>query len=291
MTDLCDGNLRMYCHKLIDNMNRGVIDERVILGQLITGIGYLHSQGIVHGDIRPDSVLLWRHHRGIIVVKITNFGLSKAQPIDTSQYSTSTPLGTKGSIHFYSNANSLITPSIGVSGHSGYIAPEILEVGDPERVKRTFASDMWSLGVVIYFAMSRGEHPFSYRNPTEPNNCREELLRRTKMLRNVSKISEYWQSADLIYQLIDPIPENRPNIYTVLLHPLFTMYNETTKNYFAYQMSRFSSTHPCNLLTRITADSVTKWYTEHYHNEFKAICDSDLHSELVEEVSMQMSFI
>jgi serine/threonine protein kinase len=74
---------------------------------------------------------------------------------------------------------------------SGYIAPEILEVGDPERVKRTFASDMWSLGVVIYFAMSRGEHPFSYRNPTEPNNCREEMIRRTKMLRNVSKISEY----------------------------------------------------------------------------------------------------
>jgi len=107
VTDLCDGNLRMYCHKLIDNMNRGVIDERVVLGQLITGIGYLHSQGIVHGDIRPDSVLLWRHHRGIIIVKITNFGLSKAQPIDTSQYSTSTPLGTKGSIHFYSNSNAV----------------------------------------------------------------------------------------------------------------------------------------------------------------------------------------
>ena len=174
---------------------------------------------------------------------------------------------------------------------SGYIAPEILEVGDPERVKRTFASDMWSLGVVIYFTMSRGEHPFSYRNPTEPNNCREEMIRRTKMLRNVSKISEYWQSADLIYQLIDPIPENRPNIYTVLLHPLFTMYNETTKNYFAYQMSRFSITHPSNLLAHVTADSAIKWYTEHYHNEFKAICDSDLHRELVEEVRMQISFI
>lgn len=41
--------------------------------QIITGIAYIHSSGVVHRDLKPENILLDAKHR---YLKITDFGVS-----------------------------------------------------------------------------------------------------------------------------------------------------------------------------------------------------------------------
>jgi len=100
--------------------------------QILDGINYCHSKGIVHRDIKLDNILLNFHGD----IKICDFGVSKKV--------------TKGQ----KLRERCGTPA--------YIAPEILrEVGyDGTMV------DVWSAGVVLY-AMVYGNFPFRAVNVDE----------------------------------------------------------------------------------------------------------------------------
>ncbi len=55
---------------------RKKLDEdtaRVLFKQLIEGLGYIHSKGVLHRDIKLDNILL----DGKGNVKIADFGVSK----------------------------------------------------------------------------------------------------------------------------------------------------------------------------------------------------------------------
>ena len=70
MMEVYDGSLKQYSHRMIDEINRGSVENQLILGQLVNGLCYLHGQNIVHKDIRPDSILMWRSPRKVVFVKI-----------------------------------------------------------------------------------------------------------------------------------------------------------------------------------------------------------------------------
>ncbi|CAL8136282.1 unnamed protein product [Orchesella dallaii] len=107
-----------------------------ILKQVTVGLGWLHSQNFVHGDLKPDNILLNRELR---IVKLADFGMSRLVGNENCQMS-----------------------SVG-TGTPGWVAPEILfqvlqEDTDP--VEFTFASDLFSLGCIYYYVLSDGKHPF-----------------------------------------------------------------------------------------------------------------------------------
>jgi hypothetical protein len=97
-----------------------------IARQTCEALVFAHAHGIVHGDIKPENLLLsgvddqWQ-------VKVTDFGL----------------------------ARHVSAPHAGVMGTPGYLAPEQLD-GAPS----TPRSDIFSLGVVLY-EMFVGRHPFA----------------------------------------------------------------------------------------------------------------------------------
>jgi len=78
-------------------------------------LNYLHSEGIVHGDLRPENILL--DCNGFI--KLTDFGSSKLM--------------------------NLMQQEVKFEGDLSYIAPEVLS----ER-KITKASDWWTFGLLLY---------------------------------------------------------------------------------------------------------------------------------------------
>ena len=129
MENVVGGNLL----NAINKMNK--IPEnlsKIIFKQLIKTLQYIHSNGIVHRDIKPDNILLDLNN----TIKICDFGVSKIIP-----------------------EGQLIRDSCGTPA---FVAPEILldYPYDP------YPTDIWSSGVVLY-AMTTGFFPFRGVNETQ----------------------------------------------------------------------------------------------------------------------------
>ncbi|MFF5182759.1 serine/threonine-protein kinase [Streptomyces sp. NPDC000345] len=89
-----------------------------------------HAAGILHRDVKPDNILLGRHDR----IVLTDFGIAQIEG-ETS-----------------------LTDTGGFVGSPEYIAPERVLGQRPGP-----ASDLWSLGVVLY-AATEGVSPFRRSN-------------------------------------------------------------------------------------------------------------------------------
>ena len=122
MENVVGGNLL----NTINKMNK--IPEnlsKIIFKQLILTLKYIHSNNIVHRDIKPDNILLDLNN----TIKLCDFGVSK--------------IISKGEL----TDDSCGTPA--------FIAPEILL----EKPYNPYATDIWSCGVVLY-VMITGFFPF-----------------------------------------------------------------------------------------------------------------------------------
>ena len=129
MENVVGGNLL----NAINKMNK-IPEElaKIIFRQLITTLQYIHSNNIVHRDIKPDNILLDLDN----TIKLCDFGVSKIIP-----------------------PGQLINDSCGTPA---FIAPEIL-LDSPYN---PYMTDIWSSGVVLY-AMVTGFFPFRGINETQ----------------------------------------------------------------------------------------------------------------------------
>ncbi|KAJ5071666.1 ankyrin repeat-containing protein [Anaeramoeba ignava] len=114
IVEFCDrGDLHSYL------MSKAVINDETKLElalDITKGIYFLHSNKIVHRDLKSPNILL--NHKG--VAKITDFGMSKA-------VTTSNP-----------NLNTFV-------GTFNWMAPEIM-YGEPY----SFAADIYALGIILW---------------------------------------------------------------------------------------------------------------------------------------------
>ena len=102
-----------------------------LIAQAAQGLAVAHEAGIVHRDVKPANFLVTREGR----VKITDFGIARARGA-ASLTDTGTIMGTPH-----------------------YVAPEVAEGREA-----TPASDLYSLGIVLYEALSAAK-PFTGDTP------------------------------------------------------------------------------------------------------------------------------
>ncbi|MFF5113171.1 serine/threonine-protein kinase [Streptosporangium sp. NPDC000509] len=140
---------------------------------ILSALGAAHTAGVVHHDVKPGNVFLTRTGKAVL----TDFGFAVADGEATS--------GRTGHL----------------VGSPNYIAPERLrgERGGP-------ASDLWSLGATLYFAVE-GVPPHPAESPiaaigrvlTEPPRPPERA----------------GELGALLTRMLDPVPETRPSFESV----------------------------------------------------------------------------
>lgn len=100
-----------------------------ILHDAARGLEYLHSLGLCHRDIKPSNVLVHSDGRAVL----GDFGLCKRLHGEDTSWASGGTLG----------------------GTSGWQAPERIR-GE----KQTTAVDVFGLGLVYHYALTRGQHAF-----------------------------------------------------------------------------------------------------------------------------------
>ena len=94
MMEYCDlGDLNEY-FKRNNWLRNHSYQKAVLMQQIINGIAFLHSNRIVHRDIKPGNVLLKSKRLGHPLVKLGDFGLSKILDPDSVTSAMSSNVGT-----------------------------------------------------------------------------------------------------------------------------------------------------------------------------------------------------
>jgi serine/threonine protein kinase len=107
--------------------------------QLAEGLEYIHSENLIHRDIKPGNVLIYVDpNTRQITMKLADFGLSKSV-----------------------NERGSYTMKSGVKGTNTYLAPELLLklMKINETLGRgTVKSDVFALGLVFAYLLLKGHH-------------------------------------------------------------------------------------------------------------------------------------
>ncbi|WP_372345063.1 serine/threonine-protein kinase [Streptomyces sp. KL116D] len=148
----------------------GVRDAARIGLEVLGALEAAHAAGILHRDVKPDNVLLGRHDR----VVLTDFGIAQIE------------------------GETNLTDTGGFVGSPEFIAPERVLGQRPGP-----ASDLWSLGVVLY-AATEGVSPF--RRSNTPATL-QSVLNATP----AAPASAQGPLADAINGLLQKDPAHRPN--------------------------------------------------------------------------------
>ncbi|XP_055999732.1 inhibitor of nuclear factor kappa-B kinase subunit epsilon-like isoform X2 [Ostrea edulis] len=109
----------------------------IVLRDLTAGIQYLREKDIVHRDIKPGNILLFKDEEGRSVYKLTDFGAAKQLESEDEQFMSL--YGTEEYLH----------PNI--------YGRAVIKDGNTGPFDATV--DLWSLGVTIYHAAT-GQLPF-----------------------------------------------------------------------------------------------------------------------------------
>ena len=198
-------------------------DEKKAMKQIASGLRHLHGLGLVHRDIRPQNILISSSSSsmGRYRMLISDFGLCKKLDVDQSSFLPT-------------------TYGVIAAGTAGWRAPEMLLCRDDELDTLatsddttsspattingsssgtsttnclTKSVDIFALGCLFYYILTKGGHPYGKCFDREANIIMDS--------KDLSLLYSNEEAHDLITHMLHRQPSQRPDIEKCLLHPFF----------------------------------------------------------------------
>jgi translation initiation factor 2-alpha kinase 1 len=200
--ELCHMTLRDWLddrnHSHTENVSDLVKDDenKHLLKQMLKGLKYIHSQDLLHRDLKPQNIFLSRDVKGFYRVKIGDFGLSRLLTVNTSTNTSSSQSScTDG--HVVSTDGL----SCGV-GNDLYSAPEQLT-----SMCYSSRADMYSIGLIL----------FELYRPFTTAMERLECLKQLRVKHDVGTLNQLWPvQANCVLDLTQHDPDRRPSASSLL---------------------------------------------------------------------------
>ncbi|KAL5338562.1 hypothetical protein BJX70DRAFT_194547 [Aspergillus crustosus] len=225
--ELCPASLQDVVERpaAYPQLVQGGLDMPDVLHQIVAGVRYLHSLKIVHRDLKPQNILVaasrGRTGSRYLRLLISDFGLCKKLDDNQSSFRATTAhaAGTSGWRAPELLVDDDKSPSMqgSESQHTETSEPAVV---DPQTNRRaTRAIDIFSLGCVFYYVLTRGCHPFDKNGKfmREAN-----IVKGNFNLDELQHLGEYaFEADDLIGSMLSLDPRQRPDASAVLTHPFF----------------------------------------------------------------------
>ncbi|XP_034084916.1 uncharacterized protein LOC117554557 [Gymnodraco acuticeps] len=179
---LCEYTLKEHIETHDDDGLR-----KKLVSQVLEGLSVLHCQArpILHRDLKPQNVLIDVKGRA----RLADFGISRRLPKGQTTYRTDK------------------------AGTRCWMAKETLSEKDNTKIGYKSNSDIQVAGMLIYYVLSGGHHPFGDIS----HKCENNIDEGNYTLDHVQDVL----AKDLIEWMIDAEPKTRPKVEECLKHPFF----------------------------------------------------------------------
>ncbi len=170
--------------------------------QVVSAVGYLHSKGIIHRDLKMENILIDQ----LGYIKIIDFGIAKlvGQEKPKARYS----------LFSFENTDVI-----------DYLAPEMLKKTKSSIGDYSFSVDWWAVGILMY-ELYFGVTPFF---DEDQDLIQENIKNNTLVFPDREKRDFSNEFEDIIMRLLDKDVETRlgsTNDFTEILnHPFFKEIN------------------------------------------------------------------
>ena len=138
--ELCAGTLEDVCNRSVEYEGPALPSNTTVLYEIACGLNYIHSMNLVHRNIKPSNILISLTYP--VLIKISDFGSSK--PIDYEG----------------------LFKNRGVDSTEHWRAPECLLTLKKMGERGSAKSDIFSAGLVFFYFITRGVHPFGDPYPS-----------------------------------------------------------------------------------------------------------------------------
>lgn len=208
--EFCDGG---SLHARIQDHSLGESELKILLMHVIEGLRYIHSNDLVHMDIKPENIFSTMN--------------PKAHNLEAQQYGGKDDDGMDSVYEELRSSENLVTYKIGDLGHVTSVKEPYVEEGDcrylpkeilQEDYSNLFKADIFSLGITLFEVAGGGPLP---KNGPEWHKLRNGEV---PVIPTLSK-----DFNELIAQMMHPEPNERPSSMSIYSHPILSAVDSKSK--------------------------------------------------------------